>query len=105
MIDLQGRNIEYVRISITDRCNYRCMYCMPTEGVDSLEHSHLLSFEEIERIVRLLTQLGVHAVRITGGEPMVRKGCLDLVEKLHQIKGIDRISMTTNGALLKGKIA
>ena len=105
MIDLQGRSIEYVRISITDRCNLRCLYCMPEAGVESFSHGDLLSFEEITRIVRLMTLLGMHAVRLTGGEPMTRKGCLDLISMLHALQGVDRIAMTTNGILLKGRVA
>ncbi len=105
MIDLQGRSIEYVRISLTDRCNLRCLYCMPEGGVESFSHREILSFEEITRLVRLMTRLGVHAVRLTGGEPLTRKGCLDLVGMLHALPGIDRISITTNGILLKGRTA
>ena len=105
MIDLQGRSIEYVRVSITDKCNLRCLYCMPEEGVSCLRHEELLSFEEITRIVRLMTKLGVHIVRLTGGEPMARRGCLELLGMLHDIGGIDRIAMTTNGVLLKGRVA
>ena len=102
MIDLQGRNIEYLRVSLTDKCNFRCLYCMPESGVQCLQHQELLRFEEIVRVVRLMTRLGVHAVRLTGGEPMARRGCLDLVRMLHELPGIDHIAMTTNGSLLKG---
>ncbi len=105
MIDLQGRNIEYVRVSITDRCNFRCVYCMPEEGVSCMSHKELLTFEEIVRVLKIMAQMGVHAVRLTGGEPMVRKGCLDLIGMIHEIEGIDRISITTNGMLLKGHMA
>lgn len=102
MKDLRGREIEYLRISITDKCNLRCLYCMPAEGVASLGHGDLLSFEEIARISRLMTALGVHALRLTGGEPMARRGCLQLAEMLKSIPGIDHLAMTTNGILLKG---
>ena len=105
MIDLQGRRIEYLRISITDKCNFRCLYCMPEGGVPCLRHEELLSFEEITRLTRLMTGLGVHAVRLTGGEPMTRRGCLQLVRMLHELPGIDHIAMTTNGSLLKGRMA
>ncbi len=105
MIDLQGRKIEYVRVSITDRCNLRCLYCMPEGGVECLAHQDILTFEEIVRIVRLMTGLGVHAVRLTGGEPMARRGCLDLIGMLHTLPGVDRIGMTTNAILLKGRVA
>ncbi len=104
MIDLNGRKIEYVRISITDKCNLRCMYCMPEGGVETLRHDELLTYEEIVRVVKLMTQMGVHAVRLTGGEPMVRKGCLDLVKQLNGLPGIDYIAMTTNGILLKDRM-
>ena len=77
MLDACGRTIDYVRISITDRCNLRCIYCMPQEGVTCLGHGDILTFEEIERVVRALQHLGVRYVRVTGGEPMARLGCLD----------------------------
>lgn len=105
MMDAQGRGIEYLRVSITDKCNLRCLYCMPEGGMESLSHSDLLSFEEICRVVTAATGLGVHALRLTGGEPMVRKGCLDLARMLKVIPGIDRLTMTTNGLLLKGRMA
>lgn len=105
MIDLQGRSIEYVRISITDRCNLRCLYCMPEEGVERFTHQEILTFEEIVRLARLMTPLGIHAVRLTGGEPMTRRGCLELVRMLRALPGIDRVAMTTNGILLKGRVA
>ena len=105
MLDRNGRSIEYVRLSITDRCNLRCRYCMPESGVTSLRHEELLTFEEIVRIVKQLPPLGIHAVRLTGGEPMVRRDCMELIRMLHDLEGIDRIAMTTNGILLKGRVA
>lgn len=105
MRDAQGRRIEYLRLAITDKCNLRCLYCMPEGGVDVLKHEELLSFEEILRVVRLMVALGVHAVRLTGGEPMARRGCLALARRLKSIEGIDRLAMTTNGLLLKGRMA
>ena len=105
MIDGCGRSIDYVRISVTDRCNLRCVYCMPDGGVQSLSHGDILSFEEIVRCVRALVKLGVRHVRVTGGEPMVRRGCLELIEQIHAIEGIETISMTTNGLLLAGRVA
>lgn len=105
MRDALGRTIDYVRISITDRCNLRCVYCMPEHGVPSIPHAELLSYEEIERLVRLMVPLGVNRVRITGGEPMVRRGCLDLLGMLGTIPGITRLAMTTNGLLLRGHMA
>ncbi len=104
MLDACGRNIDYVRISITDRCNLRCVYCMPEDGVPALRHEDILSFEEIERLTRLLAGLGVRYVRLTGGEPMARRGCLTLVERLHAIPGIEEIAMTTNGLMLEGRM-
>ena len=102
MLDACGRNINYVRISITDRCNLRCIYCMPETGVTSFEHSEILSYEEIIRLVRLLSRLGIHHIRITGGEPMARRGCLEFITSIHAIEGIESISMTTNALLLHG---
>lgn len=105
MLDACGRTIDYVRISITDRCNLRCVYCMPEGGVTCLQHEDILTFEEIERVVRALQRLGVRYVRVTGGEPMARRGCLELVERIHHIPGIEEIAMTTNGILLDGQVA
>lgn len=105
MIDAQGRSIEYLRVAITDKCNLRCRYCMPESGVPCLDHSDLLTFEEIARAVSVMTGLGIHALRLTGGEPMARRGCLKLARMLKSIPDIDRLSMTTNGILLKGHMA
>lgn len=102
MLDACGRNIDYLRISITDRCNLRCVYCMPEGGVTGYEHSDILSYEEIVRLVALFAQLGTRRVRITGGEPMARRGCLELVERIHAMEGIESIAMTTNALLLDG---
>ena len=82
MLDRLGREIDYVRISITDRCNLRCVYCMPEHGVASMRHEDVLSYEEILRTVRALAALGIHHVRVTGGEPMARLHCLTLIERL-----------------------
>ena len=100
MKDHYGRTIDYVRISLTDRCNLRCIYCMPAEGVEQVGHADILSFDEILKFVRVAAQMGVRRVRLTGGEPLVRKGVVDLVSDLHAIEGIDDISLTTNGTLL-----
>ena len=102
MLDASGREIDYLRISITDRCNLRCVYCMPEGGVTSLAHGDVLSYEEIVRVVRLFARLGVRHLRVTGGEPMARRGCLSLIERLHAVEGIETISMTTNALLLFG---
>lgn len=101
MIDLQGRKINYLRLSVTDRCNLRCKYCMPEEGISKMEHSDLLSLENLRDIVGQLTELGIEKVRITGGEPLVRQGIVSLVAALRALKGIREITMTTNGILLK----
>ncbi len=100
MLDKLGRSIDYLRISVTDRCDLRCTYCMPAEGVPPLQHSEILSYEEILRIVKLLAQLGVKKVRLTGGEPLVRKGLASLVSKIKEIGGIEWVVLTTNGVLL-----
>ena len=105
MIDGCGRRIDYVRISVTDRCNLRCVYCMPDGGVQNLLHEDILTFEEIERCVHALALLGVRHVRVTGGEPMVRRDCLELIARIRAIDGIETIAMTTNGLLLAGRVA
>jgi cyclic pyranopterin phosphate synthase len=94
------RPINYLRISVTDRCNLRCVYCMPVGGVEALSHDDILRYEEIETIARAAAELGIDKIRLTGGEPMVRGGLPDLVEMLAAIKGIDDISLTTNGTML-----
>lgn len=104
MIDACGRTIDYVRISITDRCNLRCVYCMPAGGIEPFPHADVLTFEEIVRVTRALARLGVRYVRLTGGEPMARKGCLELMRLIHEVEGIEEISMTTNGLLLDGRV-
>lgn len=100
MLDAEGRSIEYLRLSVTDRCNCRCTYCMPAGGVPMLCHHDICSFEELARMVRVAAGLGVRKVRLTGGEPLVRRGVVDLVALLHQIDGIDELAMTTNATLL-----
>jgi GTP 3',8-cyclase len=93
--DSFDRRVTYLRVSLTDRCNYRCTYCMPENGVDLLPRENLLSFEELERIVRVFTSLGVRRVRLTGGEPTIRHGVVELVERLSRL--VDEVVMTTNG--------
>ena len=100
MYDRFDRHINYLRISVTDRCNLRCQYCMPEEGVKLLTHNDILTFEEIQEVTRIAVKLGVDKVRITGGEPLVRKGVVQLVGDLAKIDGIRDLSMTTNGVLL-----
>ena len=98
--DAYSRPISYLRISVTDRCNLRCIYCMPPEGVPLRTHDEILRYEEIENVARAAAGLGISKVRLTGGEPLVRLGIVDLVRKLAHIPGIDDLSMTTNGILL-----
>ena len=100
MIDRLGRTIDYLRVSATDRCNLRCVYCMPAEGVPWRSRDQILRFEEIETVVRAAAELGISKVRLTGGEPLVRLGIVDLVRKLAAIPGVDDLSMTSNGILL-----
>lgn len=100
MKDTFGRNIDYLRISLTDRCNLRCVYCMPEEGIEQRRHDEILSFEDIERVVRMAAKLGIRHVRFTGGEPLVRKGMTDLVRACSRIEGIEDVALTTNGVLL-----
>src|SRR3954453_5684203 len=99
LIDSFGRVHNNLRISVTDRCNIRCVYCMP-ESVDFLPRRDLLTFEEIARFVRVATTLGIDKVRLTGGEPLVRRGVPTLVEKIASIPGIVDVGLTTNGILL-----
>ena len=94
------RPINYLRLSITDRCNLRCKYCMPAEGVQLAPHSDLLTYEDITSVVRVATEMGIGKVRISGGEPLVRLGLVNLIQMLSQIEGVDDLSMTTNGTLL-----
>ena len=100
MRDPCGREIRYLRVSVTDLCNLRCVYCMPPQGVCKRRHGDILSFEEIEEIVRAAVELGVNKIRLTGGEPLVRRGIADLCRRLGAIQGVEDLSMTTNGVLL-----
>ncbi len=100
MLDSYNRHINYLRISVTDKCNLRCKYCMPVSGVPYIEHDRILSFEEIVEFTSVMVSKGVNKVRLTGGEPLVRKGVVNLVRMLSEIKGIKDLSMTTNGTLL-----
>ncbi|MEG1846910.1 MAG: GTP 3',8-cyclase MoaA [Lachnospiraceae bacterium] len=105
MLDQYNRNINYLRISVTDRCNFRCIYCMPEKGIEARRHQDMLQFDEIVRICTCAASLGISRIKITGGEPFVRKGILDLIAMIHEIPGIDEITMTTNGFYLKENIA
>jgi cyclic pyranopterin phosphate synthase len=100
MYDRFDRHIDYLRISVTDRCNLRCVYCMPAEGIQLLKHEDILSFDEITEVARIAVEMGVRKIRLTGGEPLVRRGIIDLVKMIAGIKGIEDLSMTTNGVLL-----
>ncbi|HPD61163.1 MAG TPA: GTP 3',8-cyclase MoaA, partial [Thermodesulfobacteriota bacterium] len=99
--DRYQRTINYLRISVTDRCNLRCQYCMPEEGIPLINHEDILRYEEILHLVRVYAQEGITKVRITGGEPLVRKGIVNFITELSAIPGIKDLSMTTNGVLLK----
>ena len=101
MIDKHSRRISYLRISVTDLCNLRCVYCMPSQGIKLHDRNTILSFEEILAIVKHGVSLGVNKIRITGGEPLVRKGITSLINHITNIKGINDIAMTTNGVFLK----
>jgi len=101
MIDGYGRKINYLRLSVTDRCNLRCLYCMPAEGVPRLPHGGILSYEELFLVARASVSLGIEKIRVTGGEPLVRKGILDFLALLAGIPGLRQLVLTTNGLLLE----
>src|SRR5690349_8811826 len=101
LVDGHGRAIGDVRVSVTDRCNFRCQYCMPAEGLKWLERDAVLHFEEIARIVGLLASMGVRTVRLTGGEPLVRRDFPRLASMLAGSAGVEELSITTNGYLLE----
>lgn len=104
MKDGFGRTIDYLRISVTDRCNLRCRYCMPEEGVEWLSHEQILRYEDILRLAAIFAKLGVRKVRLTGGEPLARKGLATLVAGLRAIDGIREVAVTTNGTLLAAQL-
>ena len=99
LLDNHGRPINYLRLAVTDRCNLRCFYCMPEEGINYMPKPHLLTFEEMERLIRVLVSMGIDKVRITGGEPFVRRGIMEFIETISKIKGLNQINITTNGVL------
>ncbi len=101
LIDSYGRRIKNMRISITDKCNFRCTYCMPAEGLPWLAKAEILSYEEIEHVVRVAVNMGIEQIRLTGGEPLVRRDVPALVRQLSRIEGLRSLSLTTNGILLK----
>ena len=100
MLDKLNRQIEYMRISVTDRCNLRCVYCMPEQGIENISHEEILSYDEIIRICKCIANLGIKKIKITGGEPLVRKDIINLIKEIKNINGIDEVTMTTNGVLL-----
>jgi len=103
LMDSHHRVIDYLRVAVTDRCNLRCLYCMPEEGIQPLPHGEILSYEEILRVARVAVGLGISKVRLTGGEPLVRRDLESLVRALAGLEGIRDLSMTTNGVLLKDR--
>ena len=104
MRDRFERSIEYMRVSVTDRCNLRCIYCMPAEGVPCVRHSDILTYDEIARICRIASTIGISRIKLTGGEPLVRRGLPDLLKMIKDIPGIEQVTLTTNGILLKENI-
>ena len=104
MTDRYGRTIDYLRVSVTDRCNLRCRYCMP-EDLPFLQHEEILTYEEIVRICAIGAKLGIRNLKITGGEPLVRKGCTGLMRALKALPGIEHVTITTNGVLLEEHLA
>ncbi|OGP81378.1 MAG: cyclic pyranopterin phosphate synthase MoaA [Deltaproteobacteria bacterium RBG_16_54_11] len=101
LLDNYDRKINYLRLSITDRCNLRCRYCMPEEGVELVGHKDLLTYEEIVRTIEVFARNGITKIRLTGGEPLVRRGVVDLIKRIARIEGVKDLSLTTNGVLLK----
>ncbi len=99
IIDNHGRPLDYVRLAVTDRCNLRCFYCMPEEGIDYMPKQHLLTYEEMERMLQVLAGLGIRKVRITGGEPFLRRDLMPFLHRINAIPGIEEIHITTNGVL------
>src|ERR1700693_6033713 len=100
LIDEQGRRINYLRLSVTDRCNLRCRYCMPAGGIHKLNHNEILSFEDLHRLARIAVGLGLDKIRVTGGEPLVRKGVVGFLRQLAAIPGLTELALSTNGMLL-----
>lgn len=105
MVDEYGRTIDYIRISVTDRCNLRCRYCMPEDGISLASHQEILRFHEIERLAEIFVSVGIRKIKLTGGEPLVRLQIEELVKDLKKIEGIEQVTLTTNGTLLKEKAA
>lgn len=104
MIDIYNRKIDYIRISVTDRCNLSCVYCMPEEGITGANHTEILSYEEIIFLCKVFSKIGISKIKITGGEPLVRKDLSYLINEIKNINGIDNVTLTTNGILLEEQI-
>ncbi len=104
LVDTFDRRINYLRISVTDRCNLRCIYCMPRKGLPKLNHAEILTYEEILRITKVAVGLGINKVRVTGGEPLARKGILTFLEELSSVREIEDISLTTNGVMVADRL-
>lgn len=104
LYDNHGRKINYLRLAVTDRCNLRCFYCMPEKGINYIPRKELLTYEEMERIVKVMVSLGIQKVRITGGEPFLRKGMMGFLKRLTEIEGLDQLNITTNGTLTAGRV-
>lgn len=101
MIDNYGRTLSYLRLSVTDRCNLRCQYCMPNAGIEKQNHEHIMRNEEFIQLIKVMAGLGLSKVRLTGGEPLVRKGLVSFIQGIRQIEGINEVTLTTNGLLLE----
>jgi len=104
LYDNHGRNINYVRLAVTDRCNLRCFYCMPEEGIKYMPRQDLMSYEELVKMMQVLVPMGINKVRITGGEPFLRKDMMSFLRTLSELEGLDQINITTNGTLTQGLI-
>jgi len=104
LYDNHGRQINYLRLAVTDRCNLRCFYCMPEEGIKYMPKKELLTYEEMERVVRIMAGMGIKKIRITGGEPFLRKGMMDFIQTLTNIDGVEKLNITTNGTLTKSLV-
>lgn len=104
MLDAFDREINYIRISVTDRCNLHCSYCMPAEGIQICAHDEILNYEEIIELVRIFVTLGIHQIKLTGGEPFIRRGFLELAQTIKKVPGVEKLTVTTNGTYLKGKV-
>ena len=104
LTDGHGRRIDYIRLSLTDRCNFRCVYCMPPEGAAHIPHEEILSYEELIRFCRISAALGISRYKITGGEPLCRKGAVSFMRSLKLMPGVEQVTLTTNGALLAGRL-